>query len=473
MLIIQRSQALIYNGSYFSTTTNEQYQNQILNCDQDTNCVIQCNQWYSCRNATVNCPQNSAYSCNISCLYNNACAYMNINWFQGANNSLVCDGTTACYKTPYPPSSDDFTLYTITCDEVYECYHAIITCPKHATCTIKCYDRESCDSSIIYCPLTANCNVECIGAGACSYATVYWPPDHNLANLICPDGGWQCNFIKNPISINSSTTAIWDSISRTFDCTAVKQCTSSTINCPEDGDCIINCMEESCAGAVINCPTNGDCRISCDGTYSCWAAIFNGPIDNEFTTFCSGDYACYKTSFHAEHSSHFNFTMGSSTTYATTARAISIWFPPRDGLIKRAYIVAQYGFNGNDEWEPQLFYALNGWLDVDLVYLSSSYSYHGGIMHCHTGYTDSCWFADLSYSCESSNTICEHADASNIDPGWISGIPTMPSRLQQSSIGCYQDTIYIIGGYYSSNQLTEYTLTGSPLTFSGHRDQTD
>ena len=38
-------------------------------------------------------------------------------------------------------------------------------------------------------------------------------------------------------------------------------------------------------------------------------------------------------------------------------------------------------------------------------------------MHCHDGYLDSCWFADDSYSCNDTNTICDFATRSpTIDP---------------------------------------------------------
>ena len=87
-----------------------------------------------------------------------------------------------------------------------------------------------------------------------------------------------------------------------------------------------------------------------------------------------------------------------------TATALSIWFPARDATGKRAFIVAlDEDFHGAFGYEPQHFYALNGWEDVSIDFrVDANYSYwlHGGIMHCHTEYLDSCWFANNLFACD-------------------------------------------------------------------------
>ena len=218
--------------------------------------------------------------------------------------------------------------------------------------------------------------------------------------------------------INIDTNNIWNNQTQTFECTEEKQCTSSVINCPSHRTCVVNCKAEIsnhleggvCAASIINCPTDGDCIIICDGHYACQGAILNGPTNREFGIICADWWACYESQIHAEKASYFNFTMKPTDT--STARGISIWFPPRTKSFIRSYITAMgNGLNGLYGYIPLHFYALNGFEDVEIDY-RGDYDGHGGVMHCHDGYLDSCWFADDSYSCNDRNTICDFATRS-------------------------------------------------------------
>ena len=225
------------------------------------------------------------------CTGSGSCNYANINWIQGAKNSLSCDYNT-CSRTPYPQSLNDNTSYTVNCNEEDECRGTIIECPKYVPCYINCIGYESCRSSIIYCPISELCNVECRGSDACRFAIVHWSSNHSLANFTCPDGGDQCNLIRAPQLINMDTNNIWNNRTQTFECTKEKQCTSSVIDCPSQGTCIINCTSQLsvqgvCAASTINCPTDGDCIVICNRDYACRGAILNGPRNHEFGIKCT------------------------------------------------------------------------------------------------------------------------------------------------------------------------------------------
>ena len=68
---------------------------------------------------------------------------------------------------------------------------------------------------------------------------------------------------------------------------------------------------------------------------------------------------------------------------STIRRSVSIWFPPRNGTVKRSYIVAPHeNFHGFWGVTPLRIYALYGWLDVEIEYGGDWYK-HGGIIHCN------------------------------------------------------------------------------------------
>ena len=223
--------------------------------------------------------------------------------------------------------------------------------------------------------------------------------DPNLANLTCPDGGNQCIPIQEPKIINTNTTMIWNNVTRTFICSNPTDCKSSFINCPNNDRCTVFCAKGACQDSIINCPIDADCSIICIGRGSCHRAAFDGPLGHRFTVLCDGEYACQYSSFHAENSSYFNLTAGISSDLG--APSVSIWVPEKNVSSKRAYIFATnaslHGFYG---YSPVQFYALNGWEDIEIDYHGHDvHDRHGGIMHCHAGYVDSCWFDDDTFSC--------------------------------------------------------------------------
>merc|ERR1712228_933962 len=44
------------------------------------------------------------------------------------------------------------------------------------------------------------------------------------------------------------------------------------INCTENQDCYVSCLDGSCFGITINCPQNGGCYVTCDGDNACHGA---------------------------------------------------------------------------------------------------------------------------------------------------------------------------------------------------------
>lgn len=185
----------------FIGDSNDKYRDQIIDCDEGSDCKVTCIQTNSCRNAQVLCPTDSN-ACTVICDAAstnwdwNVCEDLDIVWISGNSNSLTCD--SKCSNVPYPPPINANTAMTINCNSQYECYGTIITCPTNAQCDIICSGRESCRDAQIICPLRATCDISCTGSDACEDATVIWSTIGGLGSLACPSGGNQCNQISTP-----------------------------------------------------------------------------------------------------------------------------------------------------------------------------------------------------------------------------------------------------------------------------------
>ena len=62
---------MIQAQDVYNTSNHINYFNDIIQCNNDTNCTIICNQSYGCRRSTVICPTN--HQCDITCSADYAC----------------------------------------------------------------------------------------------------------------------------------------------------------------------------------------------------------------------------------------------------------------------------------------------------------------------------------------------------------------------------------------------------------------
>ena len=114
-----------------------------------------------------------------------------------------------------------------------------------------------------------------------------------------------------------------------------------------------------------------------------------------------------------------------------TCTSQSIWFPPNDEGTPRSMIYARddsFSYN-------QQFYAVNGWLDVNINY-EGTYEYQSGTMHCDIGYAQSCSFDANSYSCANGGDDCDNPNLStpsNPAPSLKSDPTTFPTEMPTAS----------------------------------------
>ena len=204
-----------------------------------------------------------------------------------------------------------------------KCFEAQIQCPQNAECNITCNGHWVCEQATIICPEYTPCNVNCISSTtACEYMIIHWSSNPDYAHLTCTNDA-DCNYAKLPSIINPPN----NDTNYSYNCTD-KQCISSTLNCPTDADCIINCLRgDSCIAATINCPINGNCILICGEYGRCDESIIHGPINHNFEVYCL-DNDCKKMQIHAENSGFFKLVIGNDAI--ATTRDMSIWFPPKD-----------------------------------------------------------------------------------------------------------------------------------------------
>ena len=390
---------LTRTGTIFSSPNSNGYQDDILQCLDDYDCTVECRGSYTCYNTTIYCPTTDN-SCLVSCTNLESCYWADIHWVQGNTNSLSCStGSSYCIGVRYPPSSSNDTPLSINCQD-YQCKGQIITCPENAKCQLICSGTNSCENLIIHCPATSICDIFCYGTNSCYYTTVHWSFNPlATSNLVCPNE--DCNLIMPPRNISARVS----NGTSTRDCTlsALSRCASATINCPSEGHCFINCIDEfTCPGSIINCPSNDDCQVVCSGEAACYYSTINGPMNHVLSVFCNeGTNACKGLTIHAEYSRYFYFRVGTSATNAT------IYFPSNSR--SDVYAISNIYLDGNDGYQSQQWYAINGFQDVNLFFNTYGvWSSHGGYMHCGVDYDKTCKFSSSSFTCDSVNTICDN-----------------------------------------------------------------
>eukprot|EP01084_Bolivina_argentea_P154885 269974_1 len=86
---------------------------------------------------------------------------------------------------------------------------------------------------------------------------------------------------------------------------------------------------------------------------------------------------------------------------------MSIYFPSADDNGNaRAFIHGSNPLNGRSQ--PLQFYAQNGWKDIDSSGYSGTFAYFDGTMHCTNDYRTTCAFNHADWSCQSTNSLCNH-----------------------------------------------------------------
>eukprot|EP01084_Bolivina_argentea_P273890 466675_1 len=101
----------------------------ITDISRSTN-VISCLQ-SNCKDTTINCPDNGD-DCFISCSTPDACSNAIINCPQDQECVMLCDDTNSCKNSTFNGQYSS-TLYHTGCDQYESCVDVTIHCPQHTT----------------------------------------------------------------------------------------------------------------------------------------------------------------------------------------------------------------------------------------------------------------------------------------------------------------------------------------------------
>eukprot|EP01083_Nonionella_stella_P080135 220023_1 len=314
--------------------SKEQCYGNTISCPLNASCDVICSGDSSCEYSTIYCPHRSY--CNITCSGSYACRYMEINW-SSSFKSLSCEGARSCYGVMYPVPTNDATPFLLKCNSPNAHYGLLITCPKHARCDIVC-TASGCPYAIILCPSDAVCNIVCNGTRSCYNMHPKWSDILGLGSLSC-DGERSCqNILFPPVIDNLPLTITCDNTSQcnsariicptnatcTVQCVANSACYNTEIIwstlpglgsliCSGDYSCagtnfppqlpnvpyIAKCNETSkCRWSTILCPTNADCIVQCIGSNACLDAVMVWPTNRSVaaTLECNVSSDCYGAS---------------------------------------------------------------------------------------------------------------------------------------------------------------------------------
>eukprot|EP01083_Nonionella_stella_P144724 452339_1 len=114
----------------------------------------------------------------------------------------------------------------------------------------------------------------------------------------------ECNLRNLSTDITLSIQCHHSYETNTISCSNDTECRNTTVECPRDGDCFINCTTSyhcssidcsACYQSIFICPEARGCAVICQGHYSCANTIFYGAISH---VTCVGDHACAFSGFY-------------------------------------------------------------------------------------------------------------------------------------------------------------------------------
>lgn len=218
--------------------------------------------------------------------------------------------------------------------------------------SIECTPSNPC-SSPINCIPNENCTVTCSSNNACRDAIINCTDD-TVCNIICSKST-ACRGIS---IIGNSALSLYASM-EVSDTASASFTRDSSIICPTNGSCIINCEEyDSCNGLILN-----------------------GSVAR-YLSMSSMDYQ--------------PMTIYCPTIYPSDYNVIN----------------CQLFGDKDNAWNEFNIYNIYGMVGLNMSCLLSignpCMTDYSATLHCNDGYTDSCMITNVDYSCNGSNTnVCE------------------------------------------------------------------
>ena len=181
----------------------------------------------------------------------------------------------ACFQTGVvcPSGGGDCV---INCNDSYACLQANISCSNNADCTLNCLNDHSCLNSATRC-LRGTCLLNCHGERSCSQSAAECSGD-------------TCLFTCNGRDSCSNSVVKYSHGKHTLNCKHYRSCSHLSLNCSGES-CITNCdYDYACEYMTLHC-IRGNCTINCRDYFACRSSTVLCPSDGLCIVNCSNSYS--------------------------------------------------------------------------------------------------------------------------------------------------------------------------------------
>eukprot|EP01084_Bolivina_argentea_P276643 472069_1 len=295
-----------------------------IQCINDAACDESIFNIYSTENVEIICYN---INCQKSCVTNNgACRLATFNAQNSTNVHIDCKDQYDCWSTIFDVTQTDITHINA---QYFGAYKSVIIGTLITTeLTVNCSDLQACRIADIYCPISAKCNIHCQydaqNLGLCRDIDIFLENKNSDLTLLCGETAGNClNVDLLCLDTGLNTNYEWMSQPNRYECIELDNCcpdvmkaSVNIIQCNVNENCVINCTEIGCEyKTIINgslassltvtcnmlhecqyndiyCPNNGDCIVNCLGQSSCrFMELFPETVTS-LRINCVGSYSC-------------------------------------------------------------------------------------------------------------------------------------------------------------------------------------
>eukprot|EP01083_Nonionella_stella_P204949 746778_1 len=328
--------------------------------------------------------------------------------------------------------------YSKSCSQSSPC--SSISCPSSQTCTVTC-TGGGCNGITINCPSTSNqCSVSCNGGSggrACDGITIVATSASSLvittggigdtmasSTIYCPQYGncdVECSYSRACYGAGihaaaGSTLTVQSLTDNAFE--------TGTIYCGDNAECTLTCSgHSSCRSATIDAQNNNNAVIELD-TYGHYNAFYDGKIYGStsgiITADCQGQESCRSAEFVGTNSGALIITgSGFGVLMSSTIRC------PDNGADKTIACNIIISGSSSNCLKNAFIYAAESFRDIDIYCADGGSScdnpndLNGLTMKCTASYSSECSMQVSAYdnwSCTSGSATCQYFEYTPTPP---------------------------------------------------------
>jgi len=247
-------------------------------CKQNGHCQIYCDtRSDQCKSSSLLC--KAGYPCTVYCLGKSVCVDTRVNGAGATDVTMICDGKDACKAS------------TLSCGS--------------GACALECASQTDCEDTNAI--VGSASGWDCIGfcseskgvprpaTPAPSKRPTMRPtaptqhptrsPTHNPTRAPIEPQYLSCTGTAATCECNNAQPCI-------IQCDTMDSCKDSTLICPRDYDCTVECGDHGCDKAAVTGPTGSNFDINCYGVSSCVDVAVESSMADNVNYVCSGKDSC-------------------------------------------------------------------------------------------------------------------------------------------------------------------------------------